>query len=236
MATFVVAHGAWTGGWFWRKLRPLLQSRGHTVFTPTCTGLGDRAHLAHRGITLDDHINDLLQLLHFEDLSDVVLVGHSYGGMVATGVADRAPERLSQLIYLDAFVPRNGDSAQSLWGDETRRKQLDAVLHSGDGWQVPANPMPPDTPADDQAWAVPRRVPQPLETFRQPIRLTGAVEQLPRSYIYCTRAGPGDVFRPFAERAQREPGWRYREMDASHSPQVTAPQALADLLCELLRP
>jgi pimeloyl-ACP methyl ester carboxylesterase len=236
MATFVVAHGAWTGGWFWRKLVPLLQQRGHVVFTPTYTGLGERVHLAHRGITLDDHIQDVLQLLHFEDLHEVVLVGHSYGGMVATGVADKVPQRLSQLIYLDAFVPRDGDSAQSLWGDEARRKQMDAVAQSGDGWQVPANPMPPDTAAEDQAWAVPRRVLQPLETFRQPIRLTGAVERVPRSYIYCTRSGPGDVFRPFARRAQGEPGWRYREIDASHSPQVTAPQALADLLCALLAP
>lgn len=236
MATFVVAHGAWTGGWFWGKLVPLLAQRGHRVFTPTYTGLGERVHLAHRGITLDDHIQDVLQLLQFEDLHEVVLVGHSYGGMVATGVADKVPQRLSQLIYLDAFVPRDGDSAQSLWGDEARRKQLEAVLHTGDGWQVPANPMPPDTSADDQAWAVPRRVPQPLETFRQPIRLTGAGEQVPRSYIYCTRSGPGDVFRPFAQRAQCEPGWRYREIDASHSPQVTAPQALADLLCALLAP
>jgi pimeloyl-ACP methyl ester carboxylesterase len=236
MATFVVAHGAWTGGWFWRKLRPVLQQRGHTVFTPTYTGLGERAHLAHRGITLDDHIEDVLQLLQFEDLNDVVLVGHSYGGMVATGVADRAPERLAQLIYLDAFVPQDGDSAQALWGDEARRTQLQAVLQTGDGWRVPANPMPPDTSAEDQAWAVPRRVPQALDTFRQPIRLTGAVEGIARSYIYCTRAGVGDVFRPFAQRAQADARWRYREIDASHSPQVTAPQALADLLCELLTP
>ena len=233
MAVFVVAHGAWTGGWFWKKLRPLLQAEGHAVFTPTYTGVGERAHLAHAGIDLNHHIDDVLQLLHFEDLQGVTLVGHSYGGMVATGVADRAPGRIAQLIYLDAFVPRDGDSALSLVPAEHRQRMLDATTASGDGWRLPPNPMPPDSSADDIAWAVPRRLPQPIKTFTQPIVLTGAVDRLPRSYVYCTRAGPGDGFRPFAERAQREPGWRYAELDASHNPQVTMPETLARLLVDM---
>ena len=236
MAVFVVAHGAWTGGWFWSKLRPLLQAGGHAVFTPTYTGVGERAHLAHPGIDLDHHINDLLQLLQFEDLTDVVLIGHSYGGMVATGVADRAPERIAQLVYIDAFVPRDGDSALSLVPAEQRQRMQDATAATtaaGDGWRLPPNPMPPDTPAADVAWAVPRRLPQPIKTFTQPIVLTGAVDRLPRSYVYCSRFGPGDGFRPFAERAQREPGWRYVELDASHNPQVTMPETLARLLIDL---
>jgi pimeloyl-ACP methyl ester carboxylesterase len=232
MAVFVVAHGAWTGGWFWKKLRPLLQAGGHAVFTPTCTGVGERAHLAHPGIDLDHHINDVLQLLQFEDLNEVVLVGHSYGGMVATGVADRAPERIAQLVYIDAFVPRDGDSAWSLVPAE-HRQRMQAATDAGDGWRLPPNPMPPDSSAADVAWAVPRRLPQPIKTFTQPIVLTGAVDRLPRSYVYCSRPGPGDGFRPFAERAQREPGWRYAELDASHNPQVTMPDTLARLLVEM---
>lgn len=231
MATFLVAHGAWTGGWFWRKLRPLLQAAGHAVYTPTLSGVGERAHLAHAGIDLEQHLQDLLQVLHFEDLQDVVLIGHSYGGMVATGVADRAPERIAQLIYLDAFVPRDGDSALSLLPPDLRQRMAAAVA-AGDGWRVPPNPMPPDTPAADTAWAVPRRLPQPVKTFEQPLRLSGAVDRLPRSYVYCTRVGPGDGFRPFAERAQREPGWRYLALDCSHNPQVTMPERLAVLLAE----
>ena len=237
MAVFVVAHGAWTGGWFWNRLRPLLQAQGHAVFTPTYTGVGERAHLAHPGIDLDHHINDVLQLLQFEDLTDVVLVGHSYGGMVATGVADRAPERIAQLIYIDALVPRHGDSALSLVPTEQRQRMLDATaatLATGDGWRLPPNPMPPDTAAADVAWAVPRRLPQPIKTFSQPIVLTGAVDRLPRSYIYCSRPGPGDTFRPFFERAQREPGWRHAALDASHNPQVTMPETLTRLLVELV--
>lgn len=102
MSTFVVAHGAWSAGWVWKKMRPLMAARGHTLFTPTYTGVGERAHLAHRGINLDTHIADMLAVLEFEDLRDVILIGHSYGGMVASGVADRARGRIRHLVYLDA--------------------------------------------------------------------------------------------------------------------------------------
>ena len=113
---------------------------------------------------------------------------------------------------------------------ELGRRMAEATALTGDGWRVPANPMPPDSSPEDLAWAVPRRMPQPIKTVTQPLRLTGAIDRLPRSYIYCTRPGPGDAFRPFAERAQREPGWQYFEMDASHNPQVTVPDELTRLL------
>jgi len=117
MATFLVAHGAWSAGWAWKKMRPLLRARGHELYTPTHTGLGERSHLAHAGIDLDAHIADILAVLQFEDLRDVVLVGHSYGGMVATGAADRAADRIARLVYLDAFVPRDGQSLFDLVGE-----------------------------------------------------------------------------------------------------------------------
>ena len=108
MATFVVAHGAWSSGWAWKKMRPLLRAAGHEIFTPSYTGLGERSHLSSPDLTLETHIQDIANVLFYEDLTDVVLIGHSYGGMVATGVADRASERIRQVIYLDAFVPRDG--------------------------------------------------------------------------------------------------------------------------------
>ena len=236
MTTFVIAHGAWSAGWLWKKMHPLLAQRGHRLFTPTYTGIGERSHLAHRGIDLDAHIEDLLKVLEYEDLSNIVLVGHSYGGMVATGVGDRAPERIAQLIYLDAFVPRDGESVFSLMAESTRQTFAAAAERDGDGWRLPPNPMPPDVSPADVAWALPRRVTQPIETFRQAIRLGGAVDKLSRSYVYCTKFGPGDVFRQFADRARIDPGWRYFEMPASHNPQVTMPEALADLLCEMAKP
>ena len=110
MATFLICHGAWSAGWAWKKVRPLLQAAGHEVFTPTYTGLGERAHHASPAVDLEIHIKDVLAVIEFEDLRDCILVGHSYGGMVATGVADQVPARVRHLIYLDAFVPGNGQS------------------------------------------------------------------------------------------------------------------------------
>ncbi|HEY2188469.1 MAG TPA: alpha/beta fold hydrolase [Caldimonas sp.] len=232
MSTLLVVHGAWTGGWAWKKMRPLLRARGHELFTPTLTGVGERTHLARAEIDLEVHVEDILGVLAFEDLRDVVLVGHSYGGMVATGVADRASERIAGVIYLDAFVPRDGQSAAELIAPQARAAMVEA-LRQGDGWRVPPNPMPPDTSAEDIAWATPRRVMQPAATLQQVLPLAGAVEKLPRAYIYCSRFGPGDVFRKFADRARAEKGWRYDELDASHNPQITMPETLATLLHEI---
>ena len=228
MATFLVAHGAWSAGWAWKKMRPLLRARGHELFTPTHTGLGERAHLAAPEIDLETHIADILGVLQFEDLREVVLIGHSYGGMVATGVADRARERIAMLVYLDAFAPRDGESIFDLTPDR-RSVMVEAARTSGDGWKMPANPMPPDTPEADKNWAMPRRLPQPLKTFEQKLRLQNGEPTLPRHYIYCRRCPPDDRFRQFYERAKRE-GWSNYEIDASHNPHITAPEVLADLL------
>ena len=235
MTTFVVCHGAWSAGWAWKKMAPLMHALGHTLVTPTYTGIGERSHLAHAGIDLDTHITDILNVLEFEDLRHVVLIGHSYGGMVATGVADRAADRIAHLVYLDAFVPRHGDSLLSLTPDDNRSRVLEGVRREGarsegDGWLIPANPLPPDTRPEDVAWCMPRRVMQPLKTWEQPIALTGAVDNLPKSYIYCKKSGPGDVFRQFADRARSEAGWTYFEMNASHNPHITVPQELMVVL------
>jgi pimeloyl-ACP methyl ester carboxylesterase len=235
MATFLFVHGAWSSAWGFSRLRPLMRARGHEVHTPTHTGLGERAHLAHPGIDLEAHVADVRAVMHFEDLRDVVLVAHSYGGMVGTVVADRAAERVRRLVYLDAFVPRDGESCLDLQPPAIRERALALAREQGDGWKVPPNPMPPDTPPDIVAWAVPRRMPQPLRTLTQPARISGAVERLPRTYIYCTRVGPGDMFRPFAERTRAEPSWTYHELDASHNPHLTMPETFVELLDAIAR-
>jgi len=233
MSTFLLVHGAWSGGWAWKKLRPLLRARGHDVFTPTLTGLGERVHLARPDVDLALHVEDILGVLACEDLRNAILVGHNYSGMVVTGVADRAGERVAGVVYLDAFVPRDGQSMAELIGPQERAAAVEAQRERGDGWQVPPNPMPPDTGARDIAWATPRRMMQPGATLQQVLPLTGAVEKLPRAYIYCTRFGPGDNFRKFADRARAEKGWRYDELDASHNPHITMPETLATLLHEI---
>ena len=226
-STFLVCHGAWSAGWAWKKMHPLMAAAGHRLVTPTQTGIGEREHLANPSIDLETHIQDILNVIRYEDLRDIVLIGHSYGGMVATGVADRARDRITQLIYLDAFVPDDGQSHLDL--NEPARQRIQELAKAG-GWRVPPNPIPPDTSETDVAWLTERRVPQPIKCFEMPIKLRGGELTLPRSYIYATRVTPADTFRPFAERAKSEPGWRYYELDASHSPNVTAPEALMRLL------
>lgn len=224
MATFVVAHGAWSAGWGWKKMHPLMQARGHRLITPTMTGLGERGHLAHPGIDLDTHISDILGVLKFEDLSGVNLIGHSYGGMIATGIADRARSRIAKLIYIDAFAPNDGDSVMSLLPEQAKAQRTP----SADGFILPG-PMPPDTPPQDRAWAEPLRLPQPAKTFAQALKFQNGPLTLPRHYIYCSRNAPDDRFRQFYERAQRE-GWGHDAIDSSHNPHITCPELLAALL------
>lgn len=236
MATFVVAHGAWSAGFVWKKMRPLLAASGHTLWAPSYTGLGDRMHLASPDVDLNTHIEDIVSLLFHEDMSDVALIGHSYGGIVATGVADRMPDRLSHLIYLDAFIPKHGQNMLDCAIPEQRNRWLKSAETDGEGWRVMPNPLPPDTSAEDAQWILPRRHPQPLKSMTASLLLgAGAgVPGVPKSYIYCTRAGPGDMFGPYARQAKADPAWRYFEMDASHSPHVTAPEALAAILNEIV--
>jgi pimeloyl-ACP methyl ester carboxylesterase len=218
MATYLICHGAWSGGWSWRKIRTLLHQAGHEVFTPTYTGLGERAHLAHPMVDLETHIQDILGVIEYEDLSNFILVGHSYGGMVVTGVADRVPEHVRHLVYLDAFVPSDGQSLNDLTGQERQAVER---------WLIPPNPPAPDTAQADLAWTVLRRRHQPARCFSQRLRIANPNPRFPRSYILCTKKAGPDVFRQFADRFRVDPGWRFQEMDASHSPNVTEPEGLA---------
>jgi pimeloyl-ACP methyl ester carboxylesterase len=231
LAIIVLAHGAWSAAWAWKKMRPLMAAAGHEFFAPTYTGLGERAHLASPDNDLKTHIQDVLGVLTFEDLRNVVLIGHSYGGMVATGVADRAPERIAQLIYLDAFVPEDGQALADFWSEAERRRRMDGVK-AGDGWRVAPNPVPPDTSAEDAAWIAKFRMPQSVTCFEQPLRLRTR-PTLPRTYIQCMRYADRGPFAQFAARARVE-GWPTYELDASHSPNVTAPDLLMDLLQRIL--
>ncbi len=226
--TFLVAHGAWSAGWTWKKMRPLMGAAGHQLITPTYTGLGEREHLANPSIDLETHIQDVLGVIKYEQLDRFILIGHSYGGMVATGVADRVPERISRLVYLDAFVPIDGQALFDLVSPASAQRMRDSA-RDGDGWRVSPNPVPPDTPPEDVKWIQPLRVPHPLRTFETPLKLRAGDTRIPRTYIYCKRTNPEDPFRRFAERARHE-RWSYREIDASHSPHITAPEALQALL------
>ena len=234
MATFVVAHGAWSAGWAWKKMHPVLAELGHQLFTPTWTGIGERRHLATPEVGLGTHIEDFVGHMEAEDHSDVIVIAHSYGGMVATGAMGRIAERVRRIIYLDAVLPDAGCSFFDIIDPRAAAAVLNSTDEHGDGWRVPSNPMPPDTSDVDMEWITPRRVPQPLRTFTEPTPHGVDDIVVPRAYIYCLRVGPGDMFGPFAARARSDASWEYREIDASHSPNITAPHDLAEVLVDLI--
>ncbi|MDP9019692.1 MAG: alpha/beta fold hydrolase [Actinomycetota bacterium] len=237
MATFVIVHGAWSGGHAWRWVRPLLRQAGHEVFTPALTGLGERAHLAGPEVDLDTHIRDVVGVLEYEDLREVVLVGHSYGGGVITGAAEHLAPRLAQLVYLDAEVPEDGQSEYDLVPPDERATYEGLAAAKGESWRIPP-PVPETLPDDldpDVRWVLSRMVPQPQRTFTQAVRLpNAAAASLPRTYIFCTEGKSGEPPPAYVQRARSAPGWRYRELAAGHAAHVTAPRELADLLLQLV--
>ena len=242
MATFVLVHPAWFGGWCWKKVTPLLRQQGHQVFTPTLTGLGERAHLARREVGLDTHVEDIVRVLHCEDLRDVILLGNSSAGAVITGAAERAPERVGQIVYLDAFVPEDGQSLADIL-PPGRRPALEALVEAeGDGWLLPRFSQAPwetfvpqswgITDPDDLRWALERLVPTPFGHFTQPIRRGNpAAQRLPRRYIRCE--WPNPAFDRHAEQARRSEGWTCHQLAAPHIPYVTHPHELVRLLLEI---
>jgi pimeloyl-ACP methyl ester carboxylesterase len=234
VATFVIVHGAWGGAWSWNRfVTPLLRESGQLVHAVTLTGLGDRTHLASPDVSLDTHIQDVVNVLFYEDLTDVILVGHSYGGNVITGVADRVPERLQQLVYLDAATPTDGQSSAD--SSPGRREQLEEqARQAGEGWQVPPGAVPPDQPAEITDWARPRRSPMPIRTMTTPVRLARGDTTLPRAFVYCTLGKePGSPQAARAERVRNDPRWRYFELQTGHNLHYTAPRATVAILLEL---
>lgn len=239
MATFVLVHGAFTGGWHWARVRPLLMQAGHTVLTPTLTGAGERSHLLDRKIRLATHVKDVTSIFFYEDLRDVILVGHSYGGVVITAAAEEVAERVRQLIYLDATVPANGQAATGAFAGGTA--DVLAQLSQGTEWLLPPLPLLSvgvAAPAD-VAWMTPRRGSHPMATLHEPVALSSEVAaRLPRAYVRCRqRQGLVEVFgvdplQPFYDSAVAA-GWPVRDIDSGHDAMVTNPQAVAAHLIEL---
>lgn len=227
MADLVLLHGGWAGGWQWREIANRLCAGGHQVFTPTLTGLGERVHLASPDVDLNTHIRDVVNVFLFEDLWNVILVGYSYSGMVVTGVAEEIPERIARLVYLDAFVPLDGQSMLDLIDPAVAAGLAQRAQAEGDGWLVPH--LPRDAP---------RRTPHPLKTATQPLAVKNPqAASLPRTFILCTRnaetLGPlSSPIQTCAARARRD-GWQYFEMDTAHVPMETAPEQLEHVLLSI---
>ena len=229
-ATFLLIHGGWHGGWCWQRVADFLRANGHEVYTPSLTGLGDRVHLTNPEVGLDTHIQDVLQVLKYEDLSDVILVGHSYAGMVIAGSADKAGDRISHLVFLDAFVPHDGQSVFDLAGPQADEiKQL--ANDMGDGWLVPPFPIEVFglTAEEDIAWVAPRLVFQSIKTLSDPVELnSSSSERYQRSFIYLSDPAIGTV-DTFANMAKTSEDWDYYELATGHDAMVTRPRELAEI-------
>jgi pimeloyl-ACP methyl ester carboxylesterase len=245
MTTFVIVHGAWGGGWEWSPVADILRRHGHRAFTPTLTGMGERAHLS-RGepVGLGTHIDDIVAVLEFERLRDVVLCGASYGGMPATGAADRAADRVRLLVYVDGLVPVPGRSAVDLFPARVAGMIRDGIAEHGPAWRVPMTAGFFD--ALIPAGSVPEAVRQgyldrirahPAASFTEPIRYTDALESVPKAFVRCTASEyaeqlGGDPVAMAAARAL-EAGWIYREINVGHDPQVFDADGIARLMIEL---
>lgn len=233
-SAYVLVHGAWHGAWCWARVLPLLRRAGHVAHAVTLTGVGERAHLMGPDIDLNTHIQDVVGLVLAEELQRVVLVGHSYGGIVITGVANRLqhehPGLLAQMVYLDAVVPEPGESWSSRHTPETQQARIDASASSG-GISFP----PPDASVFglqgvDRDWVNRRQTPQPFAVYQQALHFdAGRVAALPRTFVDCTNPALPTIAASRVK-VRSEPGWRVVEMNTGHDPMVSAPDGLADIL------
>jgi pimeloyl-ACP methyl ester carboxylesterase len=217
---FVLVHGAWDGAWIWRPVRPRLTAAGAQVFTPSMTGSAERVHLGGPTVGLSTYIRDVENVFMYEDLHGVILVGLSFGGMTVTGVADRIPERIAHLVYLDAFVPRDGQAFADLIKPETLARFEKQARFEGGGWAIPP-------PRD----AGPRATPLPLRAVTERLTLRTAETDVPRTYIRCVLE-PDGAFDDAAARARQE-GWGYHELQSGHNPMQDVPDELTALLLRI---
>ncbi|MDT0401269.1 alpha/beta fold hydrolase [Streptomyces edwardsiae] len=240
MATFLLVHGAWHSGRSWERVVPLLETAGHRVFAPSLTGHGDKVHLAGPGVGLDTHVDDVVRLITEEDLDDVVLVGHSYAGLVISSTANRVPERVAHLVYLDAMVPEDGESAIDV--QPGTRRLVELAERSESGWRVPPLPEQPApfglfgvTDPADVAWLRGTLSDQPVGCLRQPVRLDDpAVDAIPRTHIHNVGATPaGIVRRPVPPVQPNGTAAQVWELPTGHDCMITMPAELTGLLLKL---
>ncbi|TWH10308.1 pimeloyl-ACP methyl ester carboxylesterase [Rhodococcus rhodochrous J45] len=233
--TFVLLHGGRHGGWCWKRVAALLRQGGHEVHTPTLTGLGDRAHLLNRSIGLDTHIQDLVATFTYEDLRNVVLVGHSYGGMVVSGAMEVIADRVKTVVLLDAHLPRSGESVFDLNGEQRAAAMVALADEHGDSWYIPpadASRYGVTDPAD-VAWANSRMTAQPLKTYQDRIGATDRMWSHPGMFIECVPSSlEPHLLDRARERSANDPRFHYRVLQTSHNAMVTDPDAVVGLLFE----
>lgn len=235
MASFVLVHGAWSGGWCYGKVAALLRARGHTVFTPTLTGQGERSHLLSANVNLSTHIADVIGVFDYEEIGSAVLAGHSYGGMVVTGVADAIAKRVSALVYLDAFLPETGQSLFDINIPANTQRFIAQAGASG-GLLVPSPPAAFfNVNAADAGRVDALATPFPLGCFTEKIKLSGAHKTIPKcAYVHGTVLPRESPFKPFYERAKADPAWHVSALACGHHVMLDEPERVTAVLESLL--
>lgn len=230
MKTFVLVHGMWHGGWCWKRVKPLLAAAGCDVFAPTLTGLGKRSHFRSGTISWSTHVQDIVNLLQYEDLQDVVLVGHSYAGGLALEVADHVPERIAQLVCLDSLIPPHGKSFREQFPNFYADLQRRIDMQDGIAWIVPPEWAFGITDPAELAWLRSKLVSHPLATIEAPVSFCNpAALALPRVYVSCTAEKDAAAIVT-EEKKWTGRGWQYRTLHAGHDAMITEPEKLTELL------
>ena len=227
--SYVLVHGAWHGGWCWRRVSDRLVAEGHRVFCPTLTGLGERVHLLDKSVNISTHIQDVANLIAYENLSDVVLVGHSYGGYVINGVAERLADKIGAIVFLDAFLPQNGETLIEKATSATTRRVINTAIERDD---MVINPPPSSAfgvEEGDRPWVDSKLTPQPVSTFKEPAVYTGARDRIARKFYWRAKAQPSPTYDANLARATAD-GWATHEFTCGHDVMLIQPQQLTELL------
>jgi pimeloyl-ACP methyl ester carboxylesterase len=230
--TFVLVHGAWHGAWCWRRVADMLEAKGHKVFVPTLTGLGDKSHLVDAKTNLTTHITDVVNLIKWEDLKAIVLVGHSYGGYVITGVAELLSDNITSIVFLDAFVPENGESLAAGASQPVK----DALANAKAKGEITLTPVPASVfrvNEQDRAWVDAKCTPQPIATMEETIKVTGARDKIAKKSYIRAKGYPSIPFDAMQAKYKANAAWKSYEMTAGHDAMVDQPKELTDILIEV---
>jgi pimeloyl-ACP methyl ester carboxylesterase len=230
--TYVLVHGAWHGGWCWRRVADLLEAKGHKVYAPSLTGVADRSHLLSKSITLDTHILDVANLMEWEDLQNVVLCGHSYGGWPISGVAEKQEKRIRSIIYLDAFLPNNGQKVLDTNTPDRKKSVLEGI-EKGELARPGPSAAAFFVNEKDQAWVNAKMTAQPIGVSTQPLVLTGARDRITKKAYVRARKYPQPDFDRWYEQCKADASWKVFDLNCGHDAMIDAPSDVAEILMSM---
>jgi len=229
--TFVLVHGAWHGGWCWRPVSDSLVKQGHRVFSPTLTGLGERSHLLNKNINLTTHITDIANVIQYEDLSSIVLVGHSYGGIIISGVAERLADKISSIVFLDAFLPEDGETLLQK-SSPAFVTAINTAIEKGESGIKPPPAAAFGVPEKDRAWVDSKTTPQPVGTYTEPAVFKGARDKIAKKTYVRASGYKSAAFDANLAKVKAAGNWKVHELDIGHDVMVIDPARVTSIIVE----